>query len=340
MDCFYAAVEMRDNPALQNIPIAIGGSSKRGVIATCNYPARKFGVRSAMPVAHALRLCPDLTMVPGRMSVYKQVSKQIREIFHRYTDLIEPLSLDEAYLDVTDSPHCHGSATLIAQRICQDIATELNLTASAGVAPCKFIAKVASDENKPNGICVIKPEQVLDFVATLDLKKIPGVGPKTLDKLHQHGLYTGADVRQCSKDELAQWFGKFGASLFDRCHGIDNRPVSVDRVRKSLGIETTLAENVDGEGACLDVLNTLLPKFEQRLQHANDLKICRQGIKVKFSDFTQTTVDHSCGQLTPELFPALLKEALSRGEGKSVRLLGLHVGFSEHSDKQQLSFNL
>ncbi|TLU61679.1 DNA polymerase IV [Thalassotalea litorea] len=340
MDCFYAAVEMRDNPALRDIPIAIGGSSERGVIATCNYLARKFGVRSAMPVAHALRLCPDLTMVPGRMSVYKEVSEQIREIFHRYTDLIEPLSLDEAYLDVSDSPHCQGSATLIAQRIRQDIFNELNLTASAGVASCKFVAKIASDENKPDGICVIKPAEIMDFVATLDLKKIPGVGPKTLQKLHRKGLKTGADVRQCHKDELIQWFGKFGASLYERCQGIDNRSVSPDRVRKSLAIETTLAKNIEGESACLDVLNTLLPKFEQRLQRTDDLLICRQGIKVKFADFTQTTVDQSCAQLTPEQFPTLLKEALNRGEGKAVRLLGLHVGFAEHQDKQQLCFNL
>ncbi|QDP00720.1 DNA polymerase IV [Thalassotalea sp. PS06] len=340
MDCFYAAVEMRDNPALQDIPIAIGGSSKRGVIATCNYPAREFGVRSAMPVAHALRLCPDLTMVKGRMSVYKEVSGQIRGIFQRYTDLIEPLSLDEAYLDVTDSPHCHGSATLIAEQIRKDIQQELNLTASAGVAPCKFVAKIASDENKPNGICVIKPEQVRDFVAELDLKKIPGVGPKTLERLHQKGLRTGADVRRHSLEDIQQWFGKFGGSLYERCQGIDNREVKTDRVRKSLGIETTLAENIDSESECLQVLTSLLPKFEQRLHKADEQAICRQGIKVKFADFTQTTVDQSCAQLTPELFPSLLKEALSRGQGKPVRLLGIHVGFSAKQDKQQLSFNL
>ncbi|TKB44536.1 DNA polymerase IV [Thalassotalea mangrovi] len=340
MDCFYAAVEMRDNPALRNIPIAIGGSSKRGVVATCNYPAREFGVRSAMPVAQALRLCPDLILVKGRMSVYQQVSRQIRDIFLRYTDLIEPLSLDEAYLDVTDSTHCRGSATLIAEQIRRDIVNELQLTASAGVAPCKFLAKIASDENKPNGIFVIKPDQVMDFTATLNLKKIPGVGPKTLQRLHHYGLKTGADVRHYSKAELQQWFGKFGASLYERCHGNDNRPVTVERLRKSLGIETTLPEDVDGETACLEIIDGLLPKFEQRLQRAEQLPICRQGVKVKFADFTQTTVDLSCQQLTPELFPSLLREALARGAGKPVRLLGLHVGFSAPQKEQQLSLNL
>jgi DNA polymerase-4 len=177
MDCFFAAVEMRDNPALRDIPIAIGGSRiQRGVISTANYPARKFGVRSAMPTAMALKLCPHLTLLPGRFEAYKEASLHIREIFSRYTSLIEPLSLDEAYLDVTDSVHCHGSATLMAQEIRQTIYHELNLTASAGVAPVKFLAKIASDLNKPDGQFVITPEEVPAFLKTLPLGKIPGVG--------------------------------------------------------------------------------------------------------------------------------------------------------------------
>lgn len=177
MDCFFAAVEMRDNPALRDIPIAIGGSrERRGVISTANYPARQFGVRSAMPTAMALKLCPHLTLLPGRFDAYKEASRHVRDIFSRYTSLIEPLSLDEAWLDVTDSPHCYGSATLIAREIRQTIFNELQLTASAGVAPVKFLAKIASDLNKPNGQYVITPADVPDFLKTLPLAKIPGVG--------------------------------------------------------------------------------------------------------------------------------------------------------------------
>lgn len=184
MDCFFAAVEMRDNPALRDIPLAIGGSRvQRGVISTANYPARKFGVRSAMPTATALKLCPHLTLLPGRFDAYKEASNHIREIFSRYTSRIEPLSLDEAYLDVSDSEHCHGSATLIAQEIRQTIERELRLTASAGVAPVKFLAKIASDMNKPNGQFVIAPHQVAEFVRALPLAKIPGVGKVSAAKL-------------------------------------------------------------------------------------------------------------------------------------------------------------
>ena len=190
MDCFYAAVEMRDNPALRDIPIAIGGSSdRRGVISTCNYPARKFGVRSAMATAYAMRLCPNLTLVKGRMDVYVRESQKIRHIFEDYTDLIEPLSLDEAYLDVTHTQLFGGSATLIANDIRRRIYSELGLTASAGVAPCKFVAKVASDENKPDGICVVTPDKLDTFVRQMVLEKIPGVGKVTLQKLHRMGRY-------------------------------------------------------------------------------------------------------------------------------------------------------
>ena len=200
MDCFFAAVEMRDNPALRDIPIAIGGSRvQRGVISTANYPARKFGVRSAMPTAMALKLCPHLTLLPGRFEAYKEASLHIREIFSRYTSLIEPLSLDEAYLDVTDSVHCHGSATLMAQEIRRTIFQELNLTASAGVAPVKFLAKIASDLNKPDGQYVITPEEVPAFLKTLPLGKIPGVGKVSAAKLESMGLRTG---------ETHPWRGK------------------------------------------------------------------------------------------------------------------------------------
>ncbi len=197
MDCFYAAVEMRDNPSYRNRPLAVGGHEKqRGVLSTCNYEARKFGVRSAMPTGKALQLCPNLLVVPGRMSVYVEISKRIREIFSRYTSVIEPLSLDEAFLDVTDSKQCHGSATLIAESIRRDIWNELNLTASAGIAPIKFLAKVASDMNKPNGQFVIPPQDVQAVIDELPLEKIPGVGKVSIEKLHQAGFFTCKDIKE------------------------------------------------------------------------------------------------------------------------------------------------
>ena len=214
MDCFYAAVEMRDNPQYRDIPIAVGGNGARSVLCTCNYKAREYGVRSAMPNSRAKALCPDLTIVNGRMAVYQQVSTQIRAIFLRYTDIIEPLSLDEAFLDVTDSPFFSGSATLIAERIRADIYNELNLTASAGVAPNKFLAKIASDENKPNGQCVVSPDKVDSFVENLPLRKIPGIGPKTGEKLLSAGFATCSDVRASSVGQLQTIVGKFANALY------------------------------------------------------------------------------------------------------------------------------
>lgn len=229
MDCFFAAVEMRDNPALRDIPIAIGGSrERRGVISTANYPARKFGVRSAMPTGMALKLCPHLTLLPGRFDAYKEASNHIREIFSRYTSRIEPLSLDEAYLDVTDSVHCHGSATLIAQEIRQTIFNELQLTASAGVAPVKFLAKIASDMNKPNGQFVITPAEVPAFLQTLPLAKIPGVGKVSAAKLEAMGLRTCGDVQKCDLVILLKRFGKFGRILWSVVRGLTSATLTVN----------------------------------------------------------------------------------------------------------------
>ncbi len=222
MDCFYAAIEMRDDPSLRSIPIAVGGSAdRRGVISTANYEARRYGVHSAMSTAIALRLCPQLKVVSGRMALYKETSIHIRKIFARYTDLIEPLSLDEAYLDVTDCSQLHGSATLIAEAIRQQIFDELQLTASAGIAPIKFLAKIASDMNKPNGQFVITPQNIDQFILTLPLRKIPGVGKVTAQKLADMGLTTCADVQNYDVVTLIKSMGKFGQVLWERCHGID-----------------------------------------------------------------------------------------------------------------------
>ena len=340
MDCFYAAVEMRDNPELVNIPIAIGGSaSRRGVISTCNYPARKFGVRSAMATAHALKLCPDLVLVPGRMNLYAEVSKQIRQIFQRYTDKIEPLSLDEAYLDVTDSTLFNGSATLIAKDIRRAIFDETQLTASAGVAPCKFVAKIASDENKPNGICVVTPDKLDDFVKALPLGKIPGVGKVTVEKLHHLGLYTCADVRKYPLQQLVKRFGKFGPVIWNRSHGIDERELSLSRERKSVGVERTLAEDITTQQQCVDMIDLLFPKLEERLEKSRPNKrITSQGVKLKFSDFQQTTVEHRSQQLDKGYFLELLEEAYSRKGNRGIRLVGLHVGLPSNHDSIQITF--
>ncbi|MDO6544271.1 DNA polymerase IV [Photobacterium sanguinicancri] len=341
MDCFYAAVEMRDDPSLRDIPIAIGGrSEQRGVISTCNYLAREYGVRSAMATGHAMKLCPSLTLVPGRMAVYKEVSQHIREIFSRYTDKIEPLSLDEAYLDVTECELLHGSATLIAQDIRRTIEEELHLTASAGIAPIKFIAKVASDLNKPNGQFVVTPDQIPDFVAELKLEKIPGVGKVTIQKLHDKGMYTGKDVQAYDRHLLLQQFGKFGQSLWSRAHGIDEREVVVERQRKSVGVERTFSVNISEYQECWQVIETLYPELEKRLVKVRpELNIAKQGVKIKFADFQQTTVEHVQAVLDKAQFVGLLQEALTRQQGREIRLIGLSVGLETGTKAQQLSFD-
>lgn len=342
MDCFYAAVEMRDNPSLRNVPIAIGGSSdRRGVISTCNYPARRFGVRSAMSTTHALRLCPDLILVPGRMAEYKAVSDHIREIFSRYTSLIEPLSWDEAYLDVTDSAYFDGSATRIAEDIRRVIEAETGLTASAGVAPIKFVAKVASDENKPNGLCVITPAKLDAFVLQLPLNKIPGVGKVTIEKLNHLGLFTCKDVRAFPFARLNKQFGKFGALLWHRCHAIDDREVQVHRVRKSVGVERTLSEDIFARSDVEEVIEYLLPKLQSRIASANvGCRIKSQGIKLKFNDFQQTTISHTRQIYTESYFADLLTEVLERRKERGIRLVGLHIGLYDPEDIEQLNLPL
>ncbi len=341
MDCFYAAVEMRDNPSYRGRPLAVGGHEKqRGVLSTCNYEARRFGIRSAMPTGKALKLCPQLLVVPGRMQVYKQVSKQIHEIFHRYTALIEPLSLDEAYLDVTDCPQYQGSATLIAEAIRRDICNELALTASAGVAPIKFLAKVASDINKPNGQFVIPPNQVQSVIDKLPLEKIPGVGKVSLEKLHQAGLYLCEDVKNSDYRELLLKFGRLGASLWNKSHGIDNRQVSVERERKSVGVERTFSHNISTYQECWQVIEEkLFPELEKRLQKASpDKAIIKQGIKLKFADFQLTTIEHIHSELDLEYFKQLLTNILKRQKGREIRLLGLNVMLKPEEQTKQLSF--
>lgn len=340
MDCFFAAVEMRDDPSLRDIPLAIGGSAdRRGVISTANYPARRYGVHSAMSTAMAFKLCPHLKLLPGRMAAYKEASLHIREIFARYTPLIEPLSLDEAYLDVTDCTQCNGSATLIAQEIRQAIAKELNLTASAGIAPIKFLAKIASELNKPNGQYVITPAQVPAFLRQLPLSKIPGVGKVTAKRLEEVGLITCADVQQYDLALLLKRFGKFGRVLWERCQGIDQREVSSERLRKSVGVERTLAEDIhDWEDCEALIVDKLYPELEMRLRKVKpDLHIARQGVKLKFQDFQQTTQEHVWPVLNKEDLLNVARQAWrERREGRGVRLVGLHVTLLDPQLERQL----
>lgn len=335
MDCFYAAIEMRDNPALRGIPIAVGGSAdRRGVVTTCNYEARVFGIHSAMATSRAMRLCPDLTVLPVRMSYYREVSAQIRAIFHRYTDVIEPLSLDEAYLDVSASDAFKGSATLIAEDIRRAICDELELTASAGVAPNKFLAKICSDENKPNGQCVVAPAQVEAFVRKLPLEKIPGVGKVTLGKLADHGLATCADVRERGETEMVRLFGGLGESLYKRAWGIDERPVEINRIRKSLSVERTFAEDIADAGAARPALEALFEELSRRLASHEKRAIRNQQVKLKFSDFRTTTIERSSGRLDKAMFADLMPVAFERGCGKGIRLLGIGVAFRDEIDNQ------
>ncbi|RTR32889.1 DNA polymerase IV [Shewanella atlantica] len=341
MDCYFAAVEMRDFPELRGKPIAVGGrSDRRGVISTCNYEARQFGVRSAMASGYALKLCPDLILVPGRMSVYKEVSAQIREVFSRYTDLIEPLSLDEAYLDVTDCTQCQGSATLIAEAIRQEIFDITGLTASAGIAPVKFLAKIASDLNKPNGQYVITPNMIPAFVKDLPLTKIPGVGKVTGKKLEDIGLITCSDLQEYPQRALIERFGKFGSVLIERAQGIDTRNISPHRERKSVGVETTLAKDIYSLEQCKGVMPQLIQELATRIKRsAKERTIHKQVVKLKFNDFKQTTIEHRSDEVSVKLFYDLLSQALERQQGRGIRLLGVSVGLASQSDNDRAEEN-
>ena len=336
-DCFYAAVEMRDDPSLVNLPIAIGGKSdRRGVIATCNYKARQFGVRSAMPTGQALKLCPDLVVIPGTMAKYREAAQQIRQIFYRYTDKVEPLSLDEAYLDVTDCTECQGSATLIAEEIRRVIAAEVGVTASAGIAPNKFLAKVASDLNKPDGQFVITPANVDSFVEKLEVKRIYGVGKVTNEKLRRLGIVTCGDLQQRSLVELVDKFGVFGKRLHDLSFGRDEREVNANSRRKSLSVEHTYSDDLQDIVACKGKLADLLIELRSRLRRIDsDYMVTKQFIKMKFNDFSATTVERQMvAGLPAESFDYLCDQAWERG-GRPVRLLGIGVRFVDTREQQR-----
>lgn len=342
-DCFYAAVEMRDDPSLRDIPMAIGGQSdRRGVVATCNYPAREYGVRSAMATAHAKRLCPALVMIPPNIAKYREAAQAIRRIFFQYTELVEPLSLDEAYLDVSECEQCHGSATLIAQEIRQRIEAEVGVTASAGIAPNKYLAKIASDWQKPNGQFVIPPPDVDAFVHQLAVNKIFGVGKVTAAKLDRMGVKTCADLQKLELIELVEAFGVFGQRLYQLSRGIDNREVKPHRRRKSLSVEHTYPKDLPDVESCIAKLPELLVELKGRLRRVDDsYLVTKQFIKIKFDDFSTTTLERTSEKGLPlDSFQRLCEEAFPRGD-RPVRLLGLGVRFIDlNADRQGVQLEL
>jgi DNA polymerase-4 len=335
MDAFYASVEQRDNPELRGKPVAVGGARERGVVAAASYEARTFGVRSAMASVTARRKCPELIFVKPRFDVYREISQEIRAIFARYTPLIEPLSLDEAYLDVTENLVGLSSATQIAEEIRASIRAQTSLTASAGVSYNKFLAKIASDYRKPDGLFVITPKMGPAFVETLEVGRFHGVGPATRMKMNRLGVMTGADLRAQSLAFLQQHFGKAGAYYYSIARGVDERPVRPDRVRKSLGAENTFAEDIFTFDGARDALGPIVDKVWQGCEKAR-LRGRTVTLKVKYQDFRQITRARSATA------PILAKEELSEAALRllaplfplraGVRLLGVSVSSFEDCD--------
>lgn len=336
-DCFYAAIEMRDDPRLATRPLAVGGApDRRGVIATCNYEARAYGVRSAMPARQALKLCPELLIVRPRFEAYKAASREIQRILRDYTEFVEPLSLDEAYLDVSASPHFSGSATRIAQDIRRRVWHELRITVSAGVAPNKFLAKIASDWRKPDGLFVISPAEVEAFVAELPVNRLHGVGKVTAERLGRLGIRTCKELRQWSRLALVREFGSFGERLGQLAWGIDERPVEVDSRRQSLSVEHTYARDLPDLAACLERLPQLLEELDGRLARLDDsYRPDKPFVKVKFHDFTQTTLEQAGAGRGLDSYRRLLGAAFARG-ARPVRLLGVGVRLLDGRGGEQL----
>jgi DNA polymerase-4 len=328
MDAFYASVEQRDQPDLRGKPLAVGGAGARGVVASASYEARRFGVRSAMPSSTARRLCPELLFVKARFEVYKEVSQQIRTIFLEYTDLVEPLSLDEAYLDVTDNKKGMQSATLVAQEIRRRIEAETQLTASAGVSFNKFLAKIASDVNKPNGIKVITPAEATAFLDALPIEKFHGVGKVTAEKMKRMGILTGADLKQFSELELLQKFGKVGGHYYRIVRAEDDRPVNPHRIRKSIGAERTFSEDLTKIADMKEKLSYLAGVVFEYMKKTDNFGRT-VTLKIKSADFKLSTRSRTFGrevtdleQLTQIVFE-LLHE--NEEEVERVRLLGVTV---------------
>ena len=327
MDAFYASVEQLDNPELKGKALAVGGSEKRGVVSAASYEARKYGVRSAMSGMQAKRLCPHLIFVRPRFDRYSEISKKIRAIFHDYTDLIEPLSLDEAYLDVTENKKGIPSASLIAQEIRKRIVDTIGITASAGISINKFIAKVASDYNKPNGQKTVNPEEVITFLEDLEIRKFYGIGKVTADKMYQLGIFTGKDLKTKSIELLESHFGKSGKHYYYIVRGIHNSKVKPQRTRKSLAAERTFRENLSSEVFMLEKLDRIADEVSRRLKRS-DVSGKTVTLKIKYSDFTLQTRSKTLSYFISEkaLILETAKELLYQEKLKnSVRLLGISI---------------
>ncbi|HHT9078089.1 TPA: DNA polymerase IV [Flavobacterium psychrophilum] len=342
MDAFYASVEQMDNPNLKGKPLAVGGSEARGVVSAASYEARKFGVRSAMSGAQAKRNCPDLIFVPPRFDRYREISKKIRKIFYEYTDLVEPLSLDEAYLDVTQNKKGNPSATLIAQEIRKRIFEEVGLTASAGISANKFVAKIASDYNKPNGQKTINPEEIEGFMEALDIKKFYGIGKVTTEKMYQHGIFTGKDLKRKTSEYLEVHFGKSGAQYYNIVRGIHNSEVKPNRTTKSVAAEHTFDTNLTSEIFMEERLEQIATELGRRLKKH---KISGKTItlKIKYSDFTQQTRSKTLPYFISDkgIISETVKELLYQERMKdSVRLLGISLANLNTEIKKSIAVQL
>ncbi len=329
MDAFYAAVEQRDNPQLRGRPVVVGGDpGSRGVVATCSYEARQFGIHSAMSSVRAYRLCPRAVFVRPRFEAYRKVSMQIRELFHEYTDLVEPLSLDEAFLDVTENKPGIEYATQIAREILKEIRQRTQLTASAGVSYNKFLAKVASDVNKPAGLTVVTPEQAEAFIAELPVRRFHGVGRVTEKRMLARGIATGADLRQRTEEELRHLFGSSGPYFYNIARGIDTREVLPNRLRKSIGKETTLDEDCHDKGEMMIILDKIARQVSEILLARNTSGLTLT-LKVRYDDFQSVTRSHTQSEPIEdaEVMLALADTLLDKTEAgpRPVRLLGLTV---------------
>ena len=342
MDAFYASVEQMDNPLLRGKPVAVGGSENRGVVAAASYEARKFGVRSAISGVMAKKNCPELIFVTPRFERYKEISAKIQKIFHEYTDLVEPLSLDEAYLDVTKNKKGNPSASLLAEEIRLRIFNEVGLTASAGISINKFVAKIASDYNKPNGQKTVNPDEVISFLEELPIRKFYGVGKVTTEKMYQLGIFTGVDLKSKSLDFLEKHFGKSGNFYFNVVRGIHNSEVKSNRITKSVAAEYTFDVNLSSEIFMLEKLEIIANALERRLKKHN-VAGKTVTLKIKYSDFTQQTRSKTVPYFISDkgIILEIIKELLYQERMKdSVRLLGISLSNLNTEEKKFLVVQL
>nr|WP_315206182.1 DNA polymerase IV [uncultured Flavobacterium sp.] len=345
MDAFYASVEQMDNPLLRGKPIAVGGSENRGVVAAASYEARKFGVRSAISGVMARKNCPELIFVKPRFDRYKEISSKIQKIFYEYTDLVEPLSLDEAYLDVTNNKKGNPSATLLAQEIRQRIFNEVGLTASAGISVNKFLAKIASDYNKPNGQKTVNPDEVISFLEELPIRKFHGVGKVTTEKMYQLGIFTGVELKSKTLEFLEKHFGKSGNFYYNVVRGIHNSEVKSNRITKSVAVEHTFDVNLSSEIFMIEKLEVIATALEKRLKRYN-VAGKTVTLKIKYSDFSQQTRSKTLPYFISDkaLIIEVVKELLYQERMKdSVRLLGISLSNLNTEEKKfvvvQLKFD-